>query len=207
MTLRGIVTSSVCAGLLGVIALPACAQTAGVGEVVMALDGDGARRRDVFYTDQQQIHCVAKAMFGRDDVTIRGVFHRVREYSFAEKEYRDVDSYSAGIDFHPAKTPKQKLPSIIDFSYARVDSSGTANDKIPYIAGDYFCEIELDGEVVKSVPFSIDFPDCPQTNIATGATCLGYYKEGTDCGKYGVKSKDPARCKCGAKGGWECDPD
>jgi hypothetical protein len=185
---------------------PACSNTAGVSEVYTSLDRDGARRPTTFFTDSTEIHCIARAMFGRDDVTIRGVIHRVEQFNFQTGDFEGVDAYSAGIDFHPDKTNGDKEPTIIDFSFERVDASGTPSDKVPYLAGTYICEIEIDGDVVKTAGFRIDFPECPQSQLTTGSTCLGYFKADTECPKHGLKSRDDKFCTCKAAG-WECDPE
>ena len=204
MSLRGFVTACVPISLLALTALPACTETAGVSEVYTSLDGDGSRRRDRFFTDSTEIHCIAKAMFGRPDVTIRGVFHRIEEYNFKENDFEQVDAYSAGIDFHPDRTVDRKEPVTIDFSFSRVDATGTPSEKVPYLAGTYLCEIELDGKIVGSAQFKVDFPACPQSQITPAATCIGYFTEGTPCPRFGLKSKDSPDCTCEAAG-WKCD--
>lgn len=211
MPLRGFLTASVPIALTALVALstaPACSNTAGVSEVYTSLDGDGSRRRDTFFTDSTEIHCIAKAMFGRPDVTIRGQFHRIREYNFKRDAIEDVDAYSAGIDFHPDITSGRKEPTTIDFSFARVDASGTPSDKVPYLAGSYICEIELDGEIVKTAAFNITFPECPLSQLSTGSTCLGYFRAKDQCPKNGLKSDNSSQCDCDEKtGAWNCPND
>lgn len=209
MSLRGFATAIFPVALTALVTLssaPACTATAGVSEVYTSLDGDGSRRRDTFFTDSTEIHCIAKAMFGRPDVTIRGTFHRIREYNFAKDQIDDVDAYSAGIDFHPDRTADRKEPVTIDFSFSRVDASGTPSDKVPYLAGSYICEIELDGEIVKTAPFNIQFPECPLSQLSTGSTCLGYFKNKAECPRNGLKSENSPQCTCDAKG-WQCPTD
>ena len=43
----------------------ACTKTAGVSDVYMSIDDDGARRRSLFYTDSASITCVFKVSAGR----------------------------------------------------------------------------------------------------------------------------------------------
>jgi hypothetical protein len=206
--LRGFVTATVPIALTALVVLssaPACSNTAGVSEVYMSLDGDGSRRRDTFFTDSTEIHCIAKAMFGRPDVTVRGTFHRKKQYDFKKDTFVDVDAYSGGIDLHPNRTSGQKEPTVLDFSFARVDSSGTPSDKIPYLAGHYTCEIELDGEIAKSADFDIIFPECPLSQLTTGSTCLGYFRAGDQCPKNGLKGDPNPTCECDDKtGAWKC---
>ena len=52
-----------CLGLIG-------CKTTGVKESFMALDGEGNRRREHFFVDTDEIHCVSKMASGVADITV-----------------------------------------------------------------------------------------------------------------------------------------
>src|SRR3954452_15413417 len=85
--------------LLALELLPACPRTAGVDEVFMSLDEDGARRRNVFYTDTKSISCIAKVASGRKDVTFQLRLRAVQVYDFEQKKIFDTDRYLNYIEF------------------------------------------------------------------------------------------------------------
>lgn len=208
MPLRGFVTASVPLAFTALIALstaPACSNTAGVSEVYTSLDGDGSRRRDTFFTDSSEIHCIVKAMFGRPDVTIRATFHRIREYDFKKDAIVDADVYSSGGDLHPNRTDGRKEPATLDFALQRVDAGGTPSDKVAYVAGSYLCEVEIDGEIVKTAAFNVTFPECPLSFLRSGSTCLGFFKAKDQCPENGLKAENSPQCECDDKTGtWRC---
>lgn len=214
VSLRGFVTACAPVAFTGLIALssaPACSNTAGVSEVYTSLDGDGSRRRDTFFTDSTEIHCIVKAQFGRPDVTIRGVFRRIRKWDptiGTDGDFKEVDEYASDIDFHPDRTADRKEPTVIDFAMTRLDASGAPSDKVAFVAGSYICTIEIDGVAIDTkAPFNIEFPECPQASIATGSTCLGYFKPDTECPRDGLKSRTDKTCSCKKSGIWECQTD
>ena len=72
-------------------ALPACTSTANISDVYMALDGDGNRKRNIFYTDTQSIHCVVEAGIGRDGATVEVLIRQVQRF--------DLDNGKMGWDY------------------------------------------------------------------------------------------------------------
>ena len=79
-------------------------------------------------------------------------------------------------------------------------------DGQPFPPGRYQCEAYLDGKLELVSIFNIDFPPRPTASIPPGSLCYGFYKKIDVCPKYGVTSRDPARCRCTFDKGWECDP-
>ena len=65
--------------LLAAMTLAAC-DTAGFKRSYMALDGQGDRKRDAFYTDTEGIFCVAELASGVADVTVRADFEQRAYY-------------------------------------------------------------------------------------------------------------------------------
>src|SRR5262245_53784856 len=89
----------IAAALLIVLLVPSCSQTANVTEVWMSLDGDGSRRRNEFFTDTKEIHCVAKAGVGRDGVTIESFIRSVQLFDFDSGRYETIDAILAYAEF------------------------------------------------------------------------------------------------------------
>lgn len=187
--------------LFTTIVLVACSSTARVSSVYTALDTEGTRKRSVFYTDTNDINCVAEAGIGRPGVTIEGVFHQIRAYDFKTNAFFATDRYLGYTEFQPARSTSG--PTKINFALQRLGPDGKPKDDAPFVAGSYICEVSLDGEVQGTAPFNIDFPPCPTAEIIKGTPCFGYYPENQDCPRYGDKSADPARCACRTEG-WEC---
>lgn len=190
--------------VLVVLLLVACSTTARISDVYTALDEDGFRRRDVFFTDTNEIHCIAEAGIGRPDVTIEGVIHQIRAYDFANNKFFETDRYLGYAELQPKKAEGNASgPTKIDLRLERVGPDGKPKDDAPYVAGSYVCEISLDGEQQGRAAFNIDFPPCPTAIIPNGTRCFGFYPNATECPKFGEKSADPAKCKC-QETGWEC---
>src|SRR5437868_14056186 len=80
------------AGALLIVALaPACSKTANVTEVFTALDSAGFRKRNEFFTDTKEIHCVVKAGVGRPGVTLEAFVRQLQAYDFPTNKYVPVN--------------------------------------------------------------------------------------------------------------------
>lgn len=192
------------AGVTAVALLPSCTSTANVTEVYTALDGDGNRRRNEFFTDTKEIHCIAEAGIGRPGVTIEGFIRQLQAYDFAQNRYVPVDRVLAYTEFSPS--PNQQ-PTKIDLSLTpgegEKEGAQNANEQ-PFIAGRYQCEVRLDGAVEGIAVFNIDFPPCPPAVIIPGSRCFGYYRENDLCPASGESGAPDPKCSCTLLGGWKC---
>ena len=178
-----------------------CARTVNVSDLYTALDGDGNRKRNVFYTDSTEIHCIAEVGAGRSDATIEVVMRRIQTFDFQQGRFVDSDAISAPSEFVPsAGDGVQKF----DAQLAQTDAQGNPTEGGPFVAGRYVCEARLDGDLVKTVTFNVDFPPCPDGFIAASSVCFGFYTAGTRCPKNGLLSSDPAQCTCDPVTGWGC---
>ncbi len=184
-------------------ALSSCTTTARVTDVYMSLDGDGARRRTVFVTDQKEIHCIVEMGIGRPGSTVEAIVRQNQSYDFIADRFFDADRVLANAETAPS--PQEGIQKL-DITLKPAGPNGEDATGSPYPPGRYQCEAYLDGVLEKTSIFNIDFPPCPTALILPGSLCYGFYKKVDVCPKYGDTSRDPARCRCTVLKGWECDP-
>ncbi|MBX3186707.1 MAG: hypothetical protein KF819_06815 [Labilithrix sp.] len=193
-----VVTSIV---LLGTLA--SCTETANISDVYMALDGQGNRRRNVFFTDSKEIHCVVEMGVGRPGVTVEVLIRGLQNYDFIEDKFFDTDRVLANAEESPQ--PGNQIQRV-DVEIQPISPLGEIDDEAPYPPGRYQCEAYLDGVLQRTAIFNIDFPPCPAATILPATRCYGFYTENKECGRYGLTSRDPTKCRCAVLRGWECDP-
>jgi hypothetical protein len=190
--------------LLAVGLLPSCSQTANITEVWTALDSEGLRRRNLFFTDTKEIYCVGKAGIGRDGVTIEAFVRQSRAFDFQKNDFVLVDRIAAYEEFSPERSQD---PSIVDIAFkpadAAIESEIGTNDP-PFPPGTYRCEMLLDGVLEGSATFDVEFPPCPPTEIIPGALCFGFYRIGDECPASGATGAPDPKCRCTLERGWEC---
>lgn len=170
----------------------ACTSTANVDDAFMALDSGGQRKRTVFFTDTQQIYCVAEFAASRKDVTVNMKLHQLTRYDYGQNQLVPYDAYPTEVEIAPGVTARTFESLLL----TKVDAKGAANDGLPYQAGDYECQIFLDGQKQKTVKFSVQFPPCPDIQILGNATCLGFYRLGDKCPELGAASQQQLSCTC-----------
>lgn len=191
----------VAAVLLAVTMLPACSQTANITEVWMALDEEGHRRRNEFFTDSKEIHCVATAGIGREGVTVEGFIRQQQAYDFATNAYVPIDRILAYTEFSPDRSEE---PVTIDLQLTTEAGEGGGEDP-PFVAGRYQCEILLDGALEGTAVFNIEFPPCPPAAIIAGTRCFGFYRENDECPAFGATGAPTPTCRCSQAEGWRCN--
>ena len=137
--------------LVVVFAIPtlsaACTATANVDDAFMALDSDGNRKRDVFFTDTAQIYCVAEFASSRTDVTLNMRLHQLTRYDFVQNAIVPFDSYPTEVELAPGVSQR----GFQSLQLVKTAPDGTQDDNLPYFAGDYQCEIFLDGKLTKTL--------------------------------------------------------
>src|SRR5437868_1605463 len=100
------------AGALLIVALaPACSQTANVTDVFTALDGAGNRKRNEFFTDTKEIHCIAKAGVGRPGVTVEAFIRQLQAYDFPTNKYVPVNKVLA---YGERELEQSNVPTTVD---------------------------------------------------------------------------------------------
>lgn len=200
MRSRGTLAALVCS-LFAFVVLSACSTTANVVDVYVGLDAPDntgqTRRRNVFFTDTKEIHCIAVVGQGRPDATFETFIHQSLSYDLFTKATKDVDRYLAYTEMTPGRSTE---PVYLDVAFRVEDDEG---NQLPYPPGSYVCSVALDGVIMGSASFNILFPDCPPAIIPQGGICFGYYAVGTECPKYGELSEEPETCICDPEG-WRC---
>lgn len=199
---------SLVASLLAGTTVVACTATANVAAVYTSIDADGARRRNVFFTDSKEIHCIAEVSNGREDVTLEGIIRQLQVYDFGAGSYANVDRVVANIEVRPQRTsgPPAKIDVALSTAAGASAPGGEGGQETqPYPAGRYQCEILLDGALVGTALFNIDFPPCPTAVIQPGSLCVGYYRPSDACPRDGesTSTPNPPRCTC-EPSGWSC---
>lgn len=177
-------------GAVVIVSLLACAcDTAGVQRAYMALDEQGMRRRDVFYTDTEAIFCVAELVSGTDDVTVRGQLTS----TYLELPTGEV------VDRHVLHDVSEAAPGAGEDLRVSFELEKESSDD-PYVPGKYACEIYVNGELEETLPFEIRFPACPETALRPGLKCAGFFRTGTQCPAAIAGSV----CTCNEDGTWGC---
>jgi len=80
--------------------------------------------------------------------------------------------------------------------------TGVQLASVPYPAGEYTCQVALDGVVVGSSDFSILYPvpGCPVPPPITGVPCYDWFPKGSQCPSYEAGET----CTCEDSGAWDC---
>jgi hypothetical protein len=201
-----------CLALLGaagliVELLPACPTTANISDVYMALDGGGNLRRNVFYTDTSEAHCIIEEGNGRSNLIVSVKIHAFFLYNFTTNKLDFVDQYPIVQEFTPA--PSNGLNKLdVAISGKPKDDAGSDNDIKALPVGQYVCEAYLDGDLKGSAGFNIEFPECPEQSIVPKTPCQFFFEDKRRCPLGGLGSINPADCTCDySKGGlWDCGP-
>jgi hypothetical protein len=190
--------------LLGfVVALvPACGSTANISDVYTALDANGDRKRDTFYTDSKEIHCVVEAGIGRRGVTILTLVRQLQAYDFVADRFFDTNRVTANVESAPE--PQDGIQKE-DTTLSPSAPDGSQDQGAPFLPGHFQCEAYLDGTLERTVTFNVDFPPCPSATILPMGICYGFYKANAVCPRYGLTSTDKTTCRCDAAAGWACD--
>lgn len=178
------------AALGALLVEPAC-NTSGFKDAYMALDGSGNRKRDVFSTDADAIFCVAELSSGTADVS---VIARVRVW--AEYDRLTGDPLPREGDVIGAEEQAPGVGADINTSFVIEKPAG--QDFYP--AGQYSCELYLDGQLEESLGFEVRYPDCPFQPIAAADPCAGLVLLGSEC-----PSPAGGLCTCVPETGiWNC---
>jgi hypothetical protein len=175
-------------GWLAALLLLTGCDTAGIRDAYMALDSEGNRERERFYTDTEAIFCIAKMASGVDDITVSARLLATQIYDPRDGAPIDVD-YELAVS---EEAPGRGEDITVSFELKRDDTDA------PYAAGRFVCELALDGEVKERLPFEVALPDCPEAPIFTRGVCAGFVLEGARCaGALG------GTCEC-SDGLWSC---
>lgn len=178
---------------LAALTLLAACDTVGVKRSYMALDASGHRRRHTFYTDTEAIYCVAELASGVDDVTVAA---KVRGKSLfdpftGERRRLPGDAVIGAEEQAPGRGADLNL------SFQLLKPEG---DEF-YPAGEFVCELYIDGKLRESLDFEVTYPSCPFKPIEQMSSCAGVVLYGSDC-----PSPLGANCVCNDETEqWQCE--
>jgi hypothetical protein len=175
--------------LLG-LSLLAC-ETAGFKDSYMALDAQGNRKRDVFYTDTESIYCVAEMASGVSDVTVVAKLRALAVYSAFTGRPHELGSILGVEEQAPGAGEDLTLAFLIE------KPEGAQF----YPAGRLVCELYLDGKLERSLDFEVRYPKCPFEPIQAEDPCAGVVLFDSEC-----PSPDGRTCRCSSESGlWQCE--
>jgi len=180
-----------------------CSGAATIGDIFMALDDAGVRRRTNFFTDTLSIYCVAEYGSGDNAVTLTGAIRQRQLYNPATDQMENTNRVLSLTETVPGKGPTRRVG--VAFTKRNEAGQETVGNELPYPAGKFECEISLDGKLFSKLPFGVSFAPCPDGQITQRAGCRGFFKPNAVCPKYGSSSTDGATCTCDAtNGNWAC---
>ncbi len=188
--------------LLGV--LSSCTATARIIDVYTALDARGDRKRQVFYTDTTELHCVIEAGISRPGATIEVQFHQLQAYDPGNGKFFDTDRFYANTEFAATAGDQKQFYSA---RLVNVGPDGKVDEQLPLDPGRYQCEVRLEGKLEQIAIFNILFADCPPSEIIPFSPCYGFFEAKRECPRYGAQSTDRAKCVCQGPtegGKWDC---
>ena len=205
-------------GVLGIVlsASTACSTTANIGDVYMSLDGEGLRKRNIFYTDTKDIHCIAETGIGRDGVTVEVLIRQVQRFDLDTSKTIPSDRVVTQVETSPTRTDGlAKLDTTLDKHQLGLydgvavpvtdpDNPPPAPADEPFPVGRFICEARLDGVLKGTATFNIQIPPCPTAQITPFTACYGFYPEGQQCKRYGDSSAEDDSCTCDKQKGWDC---
>lgn len=164
--------------------------TVGVKDAYMALDAEGNRKRDVFYTDTEAIYCVLEMASGVSDVTVVTKLRLLRLYDEFGGDPIEYDTIVGAEESAPGVGENLRV------SYLLEPPTGLGF----YPAGEYVCELYIDGTREAKLKFEVRFPECPFAPIEADAPCAGIVLRGARC-----PSPAGERCRCEKDTGlWAC---
>lgn len=174
-----------------------CGNTSQVRQIFMALDGNGDRPRDQFFTDTKQIFCDVVFSAYNTDETLDVQFIQDKGENPAFDGTNNIGPVSrlwAGAEAVPSKGI-----STVSFTLDPPQEVGSGL-QLPFPVGHWKCRVTINGDFAGEVGFTVNYPtpDCPATGGAyDGLNCAGY-KAGDQCpsdSNYQVGGTD---CTCQA---------
>jgi hypothetical protein len=162
-------TSPLLLALFVALTSVAC-DSAGFKRGYMALDSEGERERDVFYTDSEGIFCVVEMASGREDVTVKAELHAQAFYVPPDGHAEEASVFIAAEE----EAPGAGEELTVSFEWVR-----DADE--PYPAGVYECRLFLEDELEETLPFEVRYPECPVAPVVNGLSCDGFVLPNARC--------------------------
>lgn len=178
----------------GLLLTAASCSSARVSDIYTAVDSNGERRRNEFFTDSIGVYCIAEISSGRNDQTLEMYLRQIQD-----ENGKTVDRVIAASE---SATPKGATQQKFVVRLVAVNDKGEASEELPLPTGRFRCEAKVDGSDEGSATFNVTYAPCPVAQITGGAVCGKFVRAGTVCPKFGTAGKDPATCTC--NGVWTC---
>jgi hypothetical protein len=167
--------------------------TVGVKDAYTALDAAGNRKRSTFYTEAESIYCVMELASGIDDYSVTA---KIRARSLFE----DVRGRPRPLSGRAIIGAEEQLPGRGENLKASFQLLRPEGDEF-YPAGEFVCELYIDNELERALPFKILYPDCPFAPIKAGSACGGLVLRGASC-----PSPLGGTCVCNEETSvWDCE--
>ena len=165
--------------------------TAAVKRGYMSLDTQGDRHRTIFYTDTDTIFCIGELAIGRQDTTIGSTF---RALEFAVPPKGELVPTNTVLAVSDAVADSTGDDVKVAFQLLKKDSMA------PWPAGQFACELSIDGVQEESIPFEIRYPECPFQPSFDGDSCAGFFLPQSTC----LGADMAQTCVCEDTGFWQC---
>jgi hypothetical protein len=178
---------------------PAC-RTAGLDNAWMSLDESGDRHRTTFYTDTANIYCIGQVDSGTADVSVSSIIRASSIYQASLGTYVPADA-TVAVSLQD-QAPGQGTTTVA-FQLLKATPSNGDTSTVPFVPGKYECDLYVNGDLDRTVPFDIEFPDCPVAPPSDGGPCAEWVPPGAVC----PGAEAGVTCTCGAdpvKGTWSC---
>jgi len=161
-----------CALFLLGVTTTSCSAASEVKAVYMALDSNGDRVRDTFYTDTTTIVCNIDWVGNSADTTI---------------DAKIVQTSPIGAVMAAGEQPGTEGEASFSFTWTMQSASGGGT--APFPTGTFECDVTVNGEPAGISKFQILWPpkdskgnECPAEGAATpGAQCQGWVEQGSVC--------------------------
>jgi hypothetical protein len=175
-----------------------------IRSVYMALDGQGDRRRNSFFTDTTNIFCDADYAANRRDTTFNALIRYV------------VDANGAPVDVVMAigELAPGISHGVMSLTWPRpMDPMGGVQ---PFPKGKYRCEYYVDGIDPKTgvsskmrviqgtADFTVEYINCPVAGAVAGTKCAGYVAPGSGSNGCLNALNMKQACNCDGTGFWVC---
>jgi len=171
----------------------ACTATVGVSDFYSALDGEGFRKRNEFFTDTNEIHCVAEYAAGRNDYTLTIQLRQIQDVTGAPMDRLYTFKEAAEGATEATKFDTSFFPTV----------NGQRDTSAPFPPGRYQCELLLDGKLDRMAVFNVRFAPCPGAVVNSSEKCAGFYAPGIACP--GVSTAGVSTtCTCDPGPDWVC---
>jgi hypothetical protein len=191
-------------GLTAILATPGCDAASQVRQVYLALDGQGLRVRNEFFTDTASIFCDVVWSGRGTDNSVQAVFTQTAgEMTLFDGTGTDPSKWTP-VNRQWGAAEQNPPAGVATLSFELPTFSNLENgDPLPYPVGQWTCTLSVNGEEAGSSDFTVLYPPaengnlngCPPAYVtSTGNSCAGYI-QGAQCPSAAQDNQNTA-CQC-----------